>query len=145
MRRESERVRSRNQPITHISAEIPDTFNLGRMQVEGWSAPEISLTRHAQLSNGAYTLDAVGMAPHQTGSLVLGKSQFFYRLNGGQLVLDASAYADQAGLWTLSNGTKAKVTFSVPIGVDAQTGLPTNTLNLYRTSSSFVHGSPGSP
>lgn len=113
--------------------------------MEGWSAPEVSLTRHGQLTNGAYALDTAGMAPHETGSLVLGKSQFLYRLNSGQLVLDASAYADQAGLWTLNAGAKAKVTFSVPIGIDAQTGLPTNTLNLYRTSSGFIHGSPGSP
>jgi hypothetical protein len=115
------------------------------MQVEGWSAPEVTLTRHGQLTNGAYTLDTAGMAPHQTGSLALGKSQFFYRFNAEQSVLDGGAYADQAGLWTLSNGTKAKITFNAPIGVNAQTGLPTNTLNLYRTSSGFLHGSPGSP
>jgi hypothetical protein len=42
------------------------------------------------------------MAPHTTGSLAGGKSQFFYHLNEQRLVLDGAAYVDQAGLWAVS-------------------------------------------
>jgi hypothetical protein len=82
------------------------------------------------------------MVVHTTGSLAGGKSQFLYRVNERQLVLDAAAYADEAGLWV---GNKAKVTLDNPIGVHAGSGELTNVVNIYRSKSGFVHGAPGTP
>lgn len=82
------------------------------------------------------------MKPHLTGSLKAGKSQFLHRVNPQQIVLDASAYANKAGLWV---GNKAKVILNQNIGVHAGTGKLTNVLNLYRTKTGFVHGAPGTP
>jgi hypothetical protein len=82
------------------------------------------------------------MGPHTTGSLKGGKSQFSYHVNEKELVLDAAAYADKAGLW---DGSKAKIVFDKPIGVHAGTGQPTNVLNIYKTKTGFVHGAPGTP
>jgi RHS repeat-associated protein len=107
-----------------------------------WTAPRITSNRHGQLTNGKYILDDVGMQPHTTGSLAQGKSQFLYRVNEKQVVLDAAAYADEAGLWF---GNKAKVVLDTPIGVHGQTGELTNVINIYRTKTGFVHGAPGTP
>ncbi|XXX76946.1 hypothetical protein WMF30_55795 [Sorangium sp. So ce134] len=85
------------------------------------------------------------MAPHTIGSLAHGRSQFFYGVSAKRLVLDAAAYADEANLWTASNGRKARVVFDDFIGVHYKTGQRTNILNLYRTDTGFVHGAPGSP
>ncbi|WP_437589252.1 RHS repeat-associated core domain-containing protein [Sorangium sp. So ce1000] len=104
--------------------------------------PKVFTNRHGQLTNGRYTLDSAGMAPHTTGSHAQGKSQFLYRVNERQLVLDAAAYADDANLWV---GNKAKIVFDDFIGVHAGTGQRTNVLNIYRADSGFVHGAPGSP
>ena len=120
----------------------PDTFKLGRLVAPGFEAPKVFVNRQGLLTNGTYTLDQPGMAPHLTGNLASGKSQFFYRLNAQQVTLDAAAYADKAGLWV---GNKAKVTLDGPIGVHAGTGKPTNVLNLYRSSTGHVHAAPGTP
>jgi hypothetical protein len=104
--------------------------------------PKVFTNRHGQLTNGRYVLDDVGMAPHTTGSLAKGKSQFLYRVNAKQVTLDAAAYADEAGLWV---GNKAKVVLDDFIGVHAGTGQRTSVLNIYRTGSGFVHAAPGSP
>ncbi len=85
------------------------------------------------------------MAAHTTGSLAGGKSQFLFRLNERQIILDAAAYADKEGLWLLSNRSKARVVLNQPIGVVAETGELTNVVNLYRTKTGFVHGAPGTP
>ena len=45
--------------------------------------------------NGKYTLDSSGMEPHTTGALKSGKSQFLYKVNEKQLVLDSASIADQ--------------------------------------------------
>jgi RHS repeat-associated protein len=132
-------------PAAEMASEIPNTFNLGQLQADGFSPPDVFTNEQGFLSNADYNLDAIGQAPHQTGSLATGKSQFFYNLNSDQLVLDSASYADQQGAWSLSNGSKATISFDQPIGVDASSGLPTSNLNLYRTSTGFVHGSPGSP
>jgi hypothetical protein len=87
-------------------------------------------------------LDAKGMAPHTTGSLSAGKSQFLHRVNASQLVLDGAAYADEAGLWV---GNKAKVAFDSDIGVLGRTAERTNVVNIYRTKTGFVQGAPGTP
>ncbi|AUX47305.1 uncharacterized protein SOCE26_088230 [Sorangium cellulosum] len=98
--------------------------------------------RHGFLTNGRYILDDDGMVPHRTGSLAQGKSQFLYRVNEKQLVLDAADYADRANLW---NKNRAKVVFEDFIGVHAETGQRTTVLNLYRNNNGLVHGAPGSP
>jgi hypothetical protein len=123
-----------------MASNLPPTF--GKLQAKGFTAPEISVKRRGQLTNGTYTVDEIGMGPHLTGSLAGGKSQFMYRVNYNELALDAAAYTDQAGLWA---GNKAKVVFDRPIGVHAVTGEPTSVLNIYRTKSGFIHAAPGSP
>jgi len=104
--------------------------------------PRLRFSACRGLTNGPYTLDADGVAPHATGSLASGKSQFLHQVNEQQLVLDAAAYADHTGQWV---DAKAKVTLAEPIGVHARTGLLTRVLNLYRNAKGFVHGAPGRP
>jgi hypothetical protein len=82
------------------------------------------------------------MAPHTTGNLTAGKSQFLHRVNEKQLTLDAAAYADEANLWV---GNKAKVVLDDFIGVHAGTGQQTNVINIYRTKTGYVHAAPGTP
>jgi RHS repeat-associated protein len=123
--------------------QLATDWNAGSAPKGGsWEPPNVTTNRHGQLTNGKYTLDSAGMAPHTTGSLKAGKSQFLAGVNEKQLVLDAAAMADKAGLWV---GNKAKVVFDQPIGVHAGTGELTNTINVYRTDTGFVHGAPGSP
>jgi hypothetical protein len=123
---------------------IPDTFTfrLGSVSAEGFEAPAVFVNSHHQLTNSIYTISQEKMAPHMTGSLAGGESQFFHRLNAGRITLAAAAFADRMGLWV---GSKAKVWFDAPIGVHARTGRPTNVLNIYRSETGFVHASPGSP
>jgi hypothetical protein len=61
--------------------------------------------------------------------------------NADQAVLDAAAYADANNLW-VRNQAKVYVTNS-SVGVIGRTGELTNRINLYRTDTGFVHGSPG--
>lgn len=82
------------------------------------------------------------MAAHTTGSLAGGKSQFLFRVNDKQLVLDAAAYADKAGLWV---GNKAKIILDRAIGVHGISGELTNVINIYRNKNGFIHGAPGTP
>lgn len=110
-----------------------------------WTSPKIVSNAKGQLTNGLYNLDEAAMRVHTTGSLAGGKSQFLFRLNEKQVVLDAAAYAEKEGLWLLNNGSKAKVILNQPIGVVGETGELTNVINLYRTKSGFVHGAPGTP
>lgn len=103
-----------------------------------WSPPTITVDRHGRLTNGKYFLDGEGMVKHVNGTP--GKSQFSFYVNSGKAVLDAAAYADAHGLW---QGSKAKV--FVTNGIIGYTGLgtPTSWINVYRTSTGLVHGSPG--
>ncbi len=131
------------RPASVPTSPSNSPVTLGRIQgPNGWKGPEITINRHQQLTNGRYTLDASGMKPHTTGTLAGGRSQFLYHVNEKQLVLDAAAYADDAGAWV---GNKAKITFDRPIGVHAGTGQQTTVLNIYRSNTGFVHGAPGSP
>ena len=82
------------------------------------------------------------MAVHTTGSLAGGKSQFLFRVNEKQLVLDGAAYADDAGLWV---GNKAQIILDRPIGVHGTSGGLTNVLNIYRSKNGYIHAAPGSP
>lgn len=105
-------------------------------------APGTFVNRHDQLANGIYTLDKLGMVPHQTGNLGSGRSKFFSWVDADTAVLDAAAYADDAGLWV---GNRAKVYVeNGPVGALSTTGEPTNWINVYRTNTGFVHGTPGS-
>jgi len=82
------------------------------------------------------------MASHQTGSLAAGKSQWLSSVDAEKAVLDAAAKADAEGLWV---GSKAKVPANTNVGALASTGELTDWINVYRTSTGFVHGSPGTP
>lgn len=105
--------------------------------------PGITSNRHGQLTNGNYTIDSAGMAPHQSGSLAGGKSQWAYGVNAEKATLDAAAYADEAGLWV---GNKAKVpVVDGVVGALGKTGERTSWINVYRNKNGFVHGSPGNP
>jgi hypothetical protein len=97
--------------------------------------------RHGQLTNGKYTIDEAGMAPHKTGSFGDGKSQWFSGVDAEQATLDAASYADTHNLWV---GNKAKVPVSNGnVGALGSTGEPTQWINVYRTDTGFVHGSRG--
>lgn len=104
-------------------------------------APGTSINRHGQLTNGTYTIDAVGMAPHKAGSLAGGKSQWWSGVDAERPTLDAAAYADANNLWV---GAKAKVpATNGTVGVLGRTGEPTEWINVYRNANGFVHGAPG--
>lgn len=89
------------------------------------------------------------MQPHLDGTP--GKSRFLYNVDANKAVLDASAYADEYGLWEPGSGNpvvfanKAKVPVkNGPIGVAGNREL-TSIINVYRTKTGYVHGSPGNP
>ena len=74
-----------------------------------------------------------------------------YDVDANKAVLDASAYADEYGLWEPRSGNvndfpdKAKVFVeNGPVGVTGD-GQLTNYINIYRTKTGFVHGCPGNP
>jgi hypothetical protein len=88
------------------------------------------------------------MEPHQTGSLSGGKSQFLQAYVGEAaeiLILDAARFADQNCGWNSNNGKAKVLVTNGPIGVLASNGQKTSWVNVYKTSTNFVHGSPGSP
>jgi hypothetical protein len=115
---------------SHATEAVDDVFR----------APGTSINRHGQLTNGTYTIDAAGMAPHKTGSLASGKSQW-WSVDAERAALDAAAYADANGLWV---GAKAKVpATNGTVGVLGRTGEPTEWINVYRNANGFVHGAPG--
>ena len=121
---------------------IPNTQLAGNLTIPGFTAPLIkSDLRHGYLTNGKYSYIGQNNI-HATGNIGSGKSQFFNSINDSRLVLDSAAYADEAGLWV---GNKAVIAFDHPIGVHAGTGNPTNILNIYRTNSGMIHGTPGTP
>lgn len=95
-----------------------------------------------RLTNGKYTVNPEAMAPHQTGSPGAGKSQWLFNVDAETATLEAATIADASGLWV---GNKAKVLANQPVGVHAETGELTSTINVYRRNSGFIHGAPGSP
>jgi hypothetical protein len=102
-------------------------------------APTIFRNVRGQLTNGKYILDETGMAKHMTGKP--GASQFLFNVDARRAVLDAAAYADEAGLWI---GSKAKVpAANGSVGVLGESGELTSYINVYRTRTGQVHGSPG--
>jgi hypothetical protein len=103
--------------------------------------PKVYVNDKGLLTNGLYTLDEAGMAPHLTGSLEAGKSQFLSGVDAEKAVLDAAAYADKAGLWV--NNTAKVFVENGPVGVIGKSGELTNWINVYRTNTGFVHGTPG--
>jgi hypothetical protein len=101
------------------------------------------VNKHGQLTNDIYTLDAAAMAPHKTGSLRSGKSQFLSGVDAERAVLDAAALADKRGLWV---GNKARVFVeNGPVGVIAKNGSLTDWMTIHRTDTRFVHGHPSLP
>lgn len=80
-----------------------------------------------------------------------GKSRFLYDVDADKAVLDVAAYADEYGLWEPGSGNpadfanKAKVPVkNGPVGVTGS-GELTDVINVYRTKTGYVHGSPGNP
>ncbi len=107
-----------------------------------------SRTKEGRLTDGKFVIDKPGMEPHQTGSLSGGKSQFLQAYVGEAaeiLILDAARFADQNCGWNSSNGKAKVLVTNGPIGVLASNGQKTSWVNVYKTSTNFVHGSPGSP
>jgi len=107
----------------------------------GFEAPKVVRTASGEITNGSYTINATKQLRHTAGDA--GKSRFLFRVDADQAVLDAAAYADEAGLWV---GSKAKVLVkNGPVGVLGRSGEPTTYINLYRTKGGYVHGAPGRP
>lgn len=107
----------------------------------GFDAPETYPGRQGQLTDGSYTLHEPGMAPHMAGSGSSGKCQSLSTVDADTATLDAGACADKNGLWV---GNTAKVYVeNGPVGVVGRTGQLTNWINIYRTNSGFIHGTPG--
>lgn len=128
-------------PSTGGQIEPVDLLRVGKSNLLGdFEAPAIWINQHGQLTNGTYTLDSAGMDPHVNGTP--GKSQFGFHVNSGKAILDAAAYADAHGLW---RGAKAKVPVTNGIVGQLADGTPTSWINIYRTRTRFVHGSPGNP
>lgn len=85
------------------------------------------------------------MEPHKTGSYLNQKSQFRSDVDAEKVVLDGAAYADEHDLWEHSSGSSAHVPTDVPVGYNGRTGEPSSIVNVYRTRTNYVHGSPGRP
>jgi hypothetical protein len=113
------------------------------VDVGGFRPPQISRNQKGQLTNGTYTVNDIDMAPHKTGATTGGESQFLSYVDAEKATLDAAAYADKANLWS-NNRAKVYVQ-NGPVGVSAKTSELTNWINVYRTDTRFVHGSPGNP
>lgn len=97
-----------------------------------------------------YSMNSADMQVHVDGKAP-GKSQFLYDVDADKAVLDAAAYADANDLWFSSSGNpsdftnKAKVSVTNgPVGVTGG-GELTDIINVYRTKTGYVHGSPGNP
>jgi len=71
----------------------------------GFVAPRVRRSASGEATNGHYTIRGGHQARHTTGSTTDGKSQFLFRIDADQAVLDAAAYADEAGLWVKWSGT----------------------------------------
>jgi RHS repeat-associated protein len=112
---------------------------------KNFTPPQIFTNSKGQLTNGIYTIDQTGMEPHTSGDLSSGKSQFLFNVDANKTVLDAAAYADQFNLWNSANN-RAKVPITNGnVGVLGKSGEQTNYINVYRTNTGFVHGSPSNP
>ena len=133
-----------------ITSKNNQSFNEGSQETEHFKAPEINVDNKGNLTNGKYTLDQKGMQVHVDGKNI-SKSQFLYDVDANKAVLDAAAYADENNLWVPNTGNptdfanKAKVYVeNGPVGVTGS-GELTNYINIYRTKTGYVHGSPGNP
>jgi hypothetical protein len=116
--------------LLHTDVEAPIKENI---------VSTFSHDRHGLLTNGTYTVSKEAMKAHVFGG-VMGKSVFYSTVNAEEVVLKAAQYADEAGLWV---GNKAKVkVLNANIGILGN-GKPANTVNVYRNSNGFIHGSPG--
>jgi hypothetical protein len=100
--------------------------------------------RHGVLTDGTYRVSGQANLRHTYGHAPPGRSHFNPDTDVDQLTLDAAQYADQANLWTLNDGKKAKIVFDQDIGFHDRSGQSTNVINVYRRSNGTIHGSPGS-
>lgn len=126
-----------------VRAGAKNALKRGAAAKAGFTAPKVTRTASGEVTNGTYTVSRIPQARHTTGSTTSGKSQFLFRVDADQAVLDAAAYADEAGLWV---GNKAKVLVNNgPVGVHGGSGQLTNYVNVYRTKGGYVHGAPGRP
>jgi hypothetical protein len=106
-----------------------------------WAPPDVYVNARGELTNGEYTISEAKMAPHLTGNLAAGKSQWFSYVDAETATLDAASYADANNLWV---GNTAKVpVINGEVGVLGRSGEPTSWINVYRTNTRFLHGSPG--
>ena len=115
-----------------------------------FNAPKITTNSKGELTNGVYTLNQQDMLIHVNGKNPK-KSQFLYHVDANKAVLDASAYADANNLWISNSGNindfanKAKVpVVNGYVGVTGKGDLTTY-INVYRTKTGYIHGSPGNP
>lgn len=141
---------TKGQGKVDIEALKNQSLNEGSKQTEHFKAPEINVDNKGNLTNGKYTLDQKGMQVHVDGKNI-SKSHFLYDVDANKAVLDAAAYADENNLWVPNTGNpsdfanKAKVYVeNGPVGVTGS-GELTNYINIYRTKTGYVHGSPGNP
>ena len=111
---------------------------------KAFESPRIFTNAKGQITNGIYTIDSTGMAKHTTGSTTSGKSQFLFDVDANKAVLDASAYADEFGLWNNMNQAKIPIT-NGSVGIHGKTGELTNWIEVTRTNTGFVHGWPCLP
>lgn len=133
------------QPILVHNNTNPSGCGPENTGTEGFTPPEITVNDRGELTNGKYTIDAKGMEPHKTGSYLNQKSQFRSDVDAEKVVLDGAAYADEHDLWEHSSGSSAHVPTDVPVGYNGRTGEPSSIVNVYRTRTNYVHGSPGRP
>ncbi|NLN74813.1 MAG: RHS repeat-associated core domain-containing protein [Armatimonadetes bacterium] len=90
-------------------------------------------------SRTGYIVSSARMAPHMTGKLASGKSQFLFRVDAHKAVADAALYADKQNLWVKNT---AVVKMSGDIGVVARTGKLTRYMKISRTKKGQIHGWP---
>lgn len=82
------------------------------------------------------------MKPHTSGDYSTGKSQFKFGVNADKAVLDGAAYADEYNLWNpQTNSAKIFVKDGI---IGYSNGQPTQWMNIYRTNTGMVHGTPTS-
>lgn len=142
--------------VADANGTINSLEQSSRINTEGgtgsssFEAPRITVNSRGELTNGSYILNQEDMLIHVNGKNP-NKSQFLYDVDANKAVLDAAAYADANNLWVSSSGNpadfanKAKVYVqNGPVGVTGK-GQLTHYINVYRTKTGYIHGSPGNP
>ena len=84
------------------------------------------------------------MMKHVDGGKIPGKSQFLFNVDADKAVLDAAAYADKYNLWDVNGKARVPVVNGA-VGIYGRTGELTEYINVYRTKTNWIHGTPASP